>query len=233
MTSTLNLVLHRIVESACDVESRYDVELSFIETLLRAISEWVSAERSVSNVRVYFDDNYESVATFGADIVAKFGFEGVAAVPVESIGQPGFCSADDLRELSSAGFRIVPHGYTHAALALYDGDLLMSTPPGGLYQCTPSGRDTILTSEEVHFQLRESRQSIPSRTGESEFVLPYGLYNEDTISINTRYGLFDFLTTCDPFLDSGEPLRPRYLVKAPYSVGATIDEIRRLECRKA
>lgn len=228
MMCTLNLVFHRIVDAPRDIQSAFDVERGFLATLLSETRSWLGTQDVIRRVRVYFDDNHKSTLSCGITAVASVAFKGVCAVPVESIGQPGRCSEDDLAVLASCGFAVVPHGFSHVGLAIYDDKgAPRPTPPGGVYQNRPPGRDSVLTAEEVLFQLRESRTALRG-CGDSEFVLPYGLYNDSTIAINREHHVFDFLTTCDPLLDFGQPLRPRYLVRGGTDVQSTMDSIRRL-----
>jgi hypothetical protein len=68
-----------------------------------------------------------------------------------------------------------------------------------------------LSANEVLFQLAETRDALHG-LARSEFVLPYGAYNRDVVSINERHQLFSVLSTADCGWDLGGELRPRLLV---------------------
>jgi hypothetical protein len=230
MTYALNLALHRIVDNNDTIEDRYTIEKSFLCNLVGSLSKVFDEGLSLHQIRLYFDDNYESCLHFAAPVLARTSLRGIVAVPIETIGLRGHCSLEELRSLKRSGFEIMPHGFSHAALAVYREDVLQPTPPGGLYRNIPPGKQLVPTEEEVLFQFIESKNSLQEFTP-VEFVLPYGLYNESVISINASRGIFERLSTCDPFLDSGEILRPRLLVTNDSTPEQVIRKIRALRPR--
>jgi hypothetical protein len=232
MRPTLNLVFHRIVASESEIGSRFDVDRRLFHALLAETKKWISSQENIERVRVYFDDNHKSALIYGVGAVADVGFIGVAAVPVESIGRVGHCSLSELDQLRSAGFSVVPHGHTHVALATYKNDVLSETPSIGIYRNRPAGRDAVLTAPEVLFQLQQSRSAAPFQDV-SEFVLPYGLYNDSTIDINRRHSVFCVLTGCDSYLDCGEPLRNRYLITGDRQLSSIKEDMQNLSPRSS
>lgn len=230
MTYDLNLVFHKIVESESLVAEPYTVDISFFKSLLKWLRDFCDSQKLVQGVRIYFDDNHRSTICLAAPILCETPFRGINAVPVESIGVLSHCSYEELLTLNRSGFEIVPHGFSHSALAIFRGDSLQPTPLGGLYRNMPSGKECVLTEEEVRFQLIESRYALGGFEP-TEFVLPYGLYNQQTVSINKRHQVYKRLATCDSFLDAGECLRPRLLVTSDRSMDSTARIIKILEPR--
>jgi len=82
-------------------------------------------------------------------------------------------------------------------------------------------------------QLVESRKQLEAIGIQKidEFVLPYGLYNNQTLEINKKTAKYKYISTCDEYLDSGEQLKPRFLITSDISVKETINKIKRLQPR--
>ena len=143
-------------------------------------------------------------------------------------------SEGKIRWLQVNGVNIVPHGVSHSALCIYSGDKLLGTRYGGIYQNTPYGKGGSLTENEVLSQLLESKKALEAIGIKhiEEFVLPYGLYNREILEINRKMSIYKHLSTCDEYLDSGELLRPRFLITNDLSVELTIDRIMKLKPRE-
>lgn len=227
MKFNLNVVFHEIAESEKHINSRYTVGLMFFESLLTTLRRFLINQHRIQQIRLYFDDNHASCRHFAMAAVARTPFIGVAAVPVDSIGRSGYCSIEELRLLRQGGFEVLPHGFSHTALAIYENGILLTTANGGLYRKMPMGKEIALTEQEVLFQLTESKRSL-KEFAPVEFVLPYGLYNDKTIAINAVSDIYQRLATCDPFLDSGENLRPRILITNDITIDETMRLIRNL-----
>ena len=224
MTYRLNLAFHKIVSSESQIDSRYTVEERFFKSVIEALRSLASKQLQIRQICIFFDDNHSSCFHIAAPDVAGTPFKGAVAVPIESIGQQGFCSVEELRSLHQNGYDILPHGYSHAALATYVGNTLQGTPNGGLYRNMHGGKGTVLTEREVLFQLIESKKAL-QEFSPVDFVLPYGSYNEKTILINSAHGVYQRLVTCDPFLDADEILRPRLLITNELTVDQTMQSI--------
>ncbi|MBF6209730.1 polysaccharide deacetylase family protein [Nocardia puris] len=208
----VNLVFHDIATDSDGLWSRFDTTID----RLHAIAAWCRDLALTRRVRLYFDDNHRSLfdLVLPALDVTEFA-EVVAAVPVASIGRTGHGTTTDLRAATARGVRIAAHGFSHTRLASYDPHgALLATPIGGRYTDRPgAGQHDPATENEVLFQLVEAKEHLDALTGACrEFVLPYGCHNPATLALNQRFGLYPHLTTTDPGIDTGQLLRPRFLL---------------------
>ena len=123
-------------------------------------------------------------------------------------------SPEDVKWIHEAGFSVYSHGVSHAALAIFNQKTLLNTPLLGIYQNRPYGKDAALEEAEVKYQLIESSNYIESMIGiePKSFVLPFGLYNEQTVFIAAAFSSYAKLYTCDKAFDTGQFLSPRLLV---------------------
>ena len=209
--ASINLTFHDVVGSADELTSPFDSTLESFQGIL----DLCRRHDLCSRTRLYFDDNHLSLYDLVLDVVDPSEFqEVVVAVPVTSIGEAGKGSSEHIGQASSRGVRFAPHGYSHVRLASYDvhGQRL-ATPLLGPYADRLAENGRPLTENEVLFQLVESRGYFTDSAC-SEFVLPYGCYNETTLALNQRLGVYDVLTTADFALDIGQELRPRLLIEA-------------------
>lgn len=201
-----NLVFHDVSATA---RSRYSVPLEY----LLATAEQLRLAGLSENVRFYFDDGYASARPAAQLLRRKYPeIEITAALTVTAVGKAGHLDWADVEAMCSWGVRIAGHGYQHVRLAAYVDGVALDTPPDGSYQGAPDVTgEQRLSANEVLFQLTETRDVL-HRVGGSEFVLPYGAYNCDIVSINERHRLFGILSTADYGWDLGQELRPRLLV---------------------
>lgn len=208
----VNLVFHDIAADPDGVWNRFDTTIE----RLHAIVAWCRDLGLTRRVRLYFDDNHRSLFDLALPALDVTEFaEVVAAVPVSSIGRPGHGTTADLASATTQGVRIAAHGFSHTRLASYDlHGTLLATPIGGRYtDRVGAGRHEPATENEVLFQLVEAGEHLDALTGTcEEFVLPYGCYNPATLALNQRFGLYPHLSTTDPGIDTGQLLRPRFLI---------------------
>jgi len=212
----LNICLHNIVANPSEIKNIYDLTTDQLEKVF-SLCEQACLDLSLDYVNYYFDDGYVS---FKTQIAQKSWniprHRLIVAVVTESIGSDSKLSDKDIRRLYNDGFGIVPHGVSHAALAVFDEtDKLLGTPTDtSTYRNSIYGKSIALNSSEVLFQLTESRKQLKSvepMVSFSEFVLPYGLYNEQTILI-ARQAEYERLLTCHSGIDNGQFLAPRHLI---------------------
>lgn len=206
-----NLVFHDISATA---ESRYAVPLEH----LLATAEQLRLAGISENVRLYFDDGYASARPAMQLLRQRYPeIEIVAAVIITAVGKTSYLDWIDVEAMCSWGVQIAGHDYQHVRLAAYADGVAVDTPRDGVYQEVPEiTDDQRLSANEVLFQLTETRDAL-HWVGCPEFVLPYGAYNSDVVTINERHHLFELLSTADYGWDLGQKLRPRMLVTSSLS----------------
>ncbi|MDO8570311.1 MAG: polysaccharide deacetylase family protein [Candidatus Daviesbacteria bacterium] len=217
----LNLIFHRLVENDKDIRNIYELNVNqFIEivNLVRKLSS--NQNCSFDSYRLYFDDGDDSFVSVALQHIPDKELSNcVLAIPTDNINKEGFLSAKDLIFLKRRGVKISSHSVSHSALAFYIGQTTQPTPKGGIYKTAPFGHTKILTSQEILFQMCESKKILINIIGKvSEFVLPHGCYNDDVLSINNKNKIYQIISTCDNFLDDGSSLRPRILIRFDMTV---------------
>jgi peptidoglycan/xylan/chitin deacetylase (PgdA/CDA1 family) len=188
----------------------------------------------ISDIRIYFDDGYESFFTTARQHLPKALLDRIIlAIPPELLDNKGHLSREQLHTLATQKVHICSHGYSHAALAVYRNNQLQCTPRGGTYKNAPFGQGEPLTSQEIMFQYEESKRSLEkiTKTSINEFAFPFGLYNPAVIELNTlpdKKSVYDTLSACDDYLDDGGPFRTRYLVSNTQGMDFLLEKIRTL-----
>jgi peptidoglycan/xylan/chitin deacetylase (PgdA/CDA1 family) len=217
----LNIVLHKIVEGRQELKSRYDVTEDFAYELAEQFQR-VTRNFSVE-LGVFLDDGYRSQYSCALRTARDFGIKTFIPLISEAIGTEGYLvqeEIDALKQESKVSF--CSHGVSHAALGVYENERVVSTPKGGVYRNMPRGHASVLTEEEIRYQLKESWKQLSERGIEAEtFVYPYGIYSEDILHIVEREGLYEKAYTCDVGLEwtGVRPLAiPRLLVDNTLSV---------------
>ncbi|NOU74099.1 polysaccharide deacetylase family protein [Paenibacillus sp. LMG 31458] len=111
-------------------------------------------------VLLTFDDGYANNAEVAMPILQRHGFPATLFLSPGFIGQPGYLSWPQVKELSAAGWDIAPHSMTHPHLPQ-------------------------LSIEQQREEITESRRRIEQALGRSAdvFAYPFGEYNEDTLKI--------------------------------------------------
>lgn len=64
-------------------------------------------------VSLSFDDGYEVVYQYALPLFKKYGITGTAYITTGAVGQPGFMTWDQIRELEKEGWEIQAHSVTH------------------------------------------------------------------------------------------------------------------------
>ena len=91
---------------------------------LRGVSVSQAVESPERSLAITFDDGCETDSLVAAPTLKRFGFGATFYVTFAHVGQKGYLSVSQLRELSSAGFEIGCHSLTHSYLPdLEDGRL--------------------------------------------------------------------------------------------------------------
>lgn len=227
----LNLVFHYLSAKNGTAEEWNISPEKFFEIISQVEKLMEKKETKFSQYRIYFDDGERSfvdllLPRLNGNLI-KFTF----AITTDFLGKKGFLTAEELKQLKKMGARIVSHGVSHAALAVYDktDSVLLPASKGGRYKNSPFGKN-LLKENEIKYQYLESHRVLSSLFGGiDEYVFPFGLYNNQSIQINTDLNLYRFLSTCDSGLDSGKNLRPRYLVYNTKSIPTIIGEISSLK----
>lgn len=211
--SNLNICLHNIVPRDSDVKSIYDITTDQLLGLADLLHK--NKGDKYSKFMLYFDDGYKSFL----DIVSNLDF-GISiqqvrcAVIADCLEQPGRLTKREVKDLATEGYGIDSHGMSHAALAVFKDGVLQPTLPGGTYTNTPRGQGSPLSEEQMLFQLQESKKILEeiSEKDIDDFVLPYGLYNQQVIQIIISKTSYRRVLTCHTAIDIGQVLTPRLLV---------------------
>lgn len=213
MRRNLNICLHNIVEKQSDIRSIYDLTVSQLLELNDRIAS--RCGNSYDSYTFYFDDGYKSFGDIVCNLNLGINKENIrCAIIVDQIGTPSKLSLDEIKALDAQGYGIDSHGVTHAALAVFEDGKLLPTLNNGEYQNRPYGQGVALSEQEVLFQLIESKLTLESGLNKAvdDFVLPFGLYNNQTIQIVTAKTSYRRILTCHPGIDRGQVLTPRLLV---------------------
>jgi peptidoglycan/xylan/chitin deacetylase (PgdA/CDA1 family) len=199
-----NLVFHDVSEA----RSRYAVT----PTAVLEIAEQLRGSGLSRHVRFYFDDGLAS-ALPTAKLLRERNpeIEVVVALTIDMIGSAGYLSLGEALEMRKSGVEVAGHGCQHVRLASYRDRMPLPTPSEGEYAAAPSTAEPHLSANQVLYQLVETRDRLHG-IARSEFVLPYGAYNRDVLSINARHRIFETLSSSDYGWDRGAELRPRLLV---------------------
>ncbi len=210
---SVNICLHDVVASASEVKTIYDTTRQQVEDIVKSLQR-LRAEEVIDSYQIFFDDGYKSSLNVATDV--KFGIDNEnihLAIITDDIGKPNKLTKEEIVLLSEKGFAIDSHGVSHAALAIFKDDVLQSSPEGGVYRNMPYGKQSILSTQEMNYQLTESSKHLASITGSPivSFVLPYGLYNHEVIHQAVQNGYYR-IYTCDAALDDGQFLASRLLV---------------------
>lgn len=213
LMNNLNICLHDIVARDSDIKSIYDITTDQLMELTDLLHK--NKGDKYSKFTLYFDDGHKSFL----DIVSNLDF-GIStqrvrcAVIVNCLERSEKLTNSDLKDLAAKGYGIDSHGMSHVALAVYREGIIQQTPPGGIYTNAPRGQDSLLSSEQVFFQLQESKDCLEEILEKDidDFVLPYGLYNQQVIQIIISQTNYKRIFTCHSAVDIGQILAPRLLI---------------------
>ena len=128
-----------------------------------------TAEKSVA---ITFDDGCETDLLAAAPILREAGFHATFYVTAGFLGQPGYLSTAQLRELSSSGLEIGCHSMTHAYL-------------------------NDLDPNEMHSEIVAARLKLEDVTGGTveHFSCPGGRYNDAAVELAKQAGYRSFATS--------------------------------------
>lgn len=225
----LNICLHNIVNDASELKTIYDLTISQLTKLEMILEEFRNKGLFTSYV-LFFDDGYKSFINLARSHDFKIDRKFIhAAVITERLNSDNHLTSEDVCWLHDAGFSIDSHSVSHAALAIFKEEKLQNTPTDKTYRNMPYGKSELLGSEEVRYQLIESINYLQVILGKrpDAFVLPYGLYNEQTVFIASTSTSYNRLYTCDKAYDIGQFLSPRFLVTQD-NIKTIADEIMNL-----
>lgn len=213
MSRNLNICLHNVVEREDQIQSIYDItenQLINLNALLKTFQG-----NKYDTYTLYFDDGYKSFY----DIVSKADLDLDrerlrCAIIVDEIDLPNKLTVKQIKSLNKDGYGIDSHGMSHAALASFHEENLLITTPGGIYQNRERGQNYKLTENEVLYQVNESQKILENILSKNviNFVLPYGLYNSQTLEIIASKTRYKKILTCHTAIDTGKILAPRLLI---------------------
>jgi peptidoglycan/xylan/chitin deacetylase (PgdA/CDA1 family) len=138
------------------------------------------AEPSMSNVALTFDDGCETDLITAAPLLADLEFSATFYVTVGFLGQRGYMTRHQVRQLSDLGFEIGSHSLTHPYLS-------------------------DLSDVELERELVDSKKQLEEMTGRPvvHFSCPGGRY-DSRVALIARRGGYQSVTTSLVFANSRE-----------------------------
>jgi len=227
----LNLVFHNITKNNLKFDNKYTVNVEYFIELINKIKRSISRNICRFNdFEIYFDDGYNSFYDLIFPIFRNQLHKIKLALIIEKINQKGYLNDYEIEKIIKNGVQIVSHGVSHSALTVYKNDHLQPTPLGGDYKNTPRGKNETLYSNQVLYQLIESKNTLEKKFKIKcdEFVFPYGLYNDNIIALNNKYRIYQTMSTCDEYLDKDYAIKPRILIDNEKTVQDTINFLNNL-----
>ena len=209
----LNICLHDIVADIDEVKTIYDITLRQLDNIVKSLQKF-RTEKIIDSYKIFFDDGYKSALDVVNSVDLGISKADVhLAIITDDIGKSNKLTESDITLLSQKEHSIDSHGVSHAALAVFNDELLQISPSNGVYKNMPYGKSNVLSDKEIAYQLIESSKRLASITGSlpTAFVLPYGLYNQEVVYQAVQSGYYR-IYTCDAALDTGQFLAPRLLV---------------------
>src|SRR3954470_4248793 len=162
------LLYHGIEDGAPSARQMDAVDREYVldRKLFEAHIEYLAAKPSgaVSAI-ISFDDGDLSGHTMAAPILEHHGLRGVFFVVTRWIGQPGFMTADHLRDLVRRGHAVHSHSRSHPRLSS-------------------------LTTPQIDDELRGSKTDLEAILGAAvtQFSIPGGAYDRRVIEAAQRAG---------------------------------------------
>ncbi len=223
----LNLIFHHISTTPLS-DDHWAITPEKYWSVIDMINQLIKTQKvPYEDYRIYFDDGYSSFYDFiYKDIPEKELSRYTLAIVTDDVDTPNHMTLQQLKEIHETGIHMSSHGVSHASIAIYIDNVIQTTPLGGIYQNCPWGQGKALSEREVLYQLQESKKFLEKYFGIiDEFVFPFGIYNNQVIALNDKYGLYRYMSTCDEVLDHGQFLRPRYLIYNTKSMEQIKDEL--------
>jgi len=220
---TINLLFHDIVKNQ-PLRNKYAVTEGFFLSLIKLIIahgkfSLYQKDSGITRVRIFIDDGYASTYTTAAPILKAFNIKPYVAITVNKIDQEGYLTTKQIQELHKNGWIICSHCVSHVGLSIYINSVAQKNPRGGIYQDVGiDGQSTLLTQQEVLYQLMESKNSISKiiNCSVDNFVYPYGIYNRFILNGIKNMALYKNAYTCDFGVETEttNPFKiPRYIIE--------------------
>lgn len=225
----LNLVFHHVLNDQDRVDCIYSCKKSFFNEFFDVFDQkFMKNEFMFSDYRIYFDDGGVSFKYNVFPFLSKKKISKCTlAIVTDWLDKPGYLTKNDLKNFLKLGVRVVSHSVSHPGLSSFKNGKLLKTLPGGNYSTSPYGQVKVLKEKEVLFQMIESKKKLETilKHNVDEFVFPHGLYNTSILDLNKNYDMYKVLSTCDEYLDDGDALRPRFLVRSDLSPSFNVKKI--------
>lgn len=228
----LNLVFHNIVKDKKDIKSDFCITQDYYFELIEKLENLIKEDKTkFKELGIYFDDGYSSFKKIIFPKIKNHYQQYYLAIVTDWINKVGHLNEKDLISLNKLGVNICSHGVSHSALSIYLNENIQPTPNGGEYKNTLKGKKKVLNENEVIYQLKKSKEKLEKILDNQidEFVLPYGLYNNQTIKINKNNDLYKNVSTCDEALDKENNIKPRFLVMNTRTIEDTLKLILKLK----
>ena len=171
-----------------------------------------------------FDDGYTDNNTLALPLMKQYGMIGDFAIITGRVGDTGYMTWDQIKELQAAGNYFSSHTINHCQLASknYDAATRGTTPwlatPGNDDDrpCSYKNSPEQLDAGQVRYELRESKKTLEEKLGIPivSIVYPFGGHNKTVVKIaaeeNYQLG-FTVVGQGDEQVDLTDPLQiPRY-----------------------
>jgi len=169
--------------------ARFEQHIAFLAEKripVRSLDECVRADTPAAGgtppVVLTFDDGDLSCFTTAAPVLERYGFRAEFFVVSRWVGQPGFLTIEQLRDLIRRGHRVHSHSRTHPIL--------------------PS-----LETAQIDEEVMRSKAEIEAMTGTavSYFSIPGGAYDERVVDAARRAGYARVLSSIEGYNDSRQP----------------------------
>jgi peptidoglycan/xylan/chitin deacetylase (PgdA/CDA1 family) len=158
-----------------DVDREYVLERARFERHIAYL-----AAKPPSSVRtvISFDDGDASCYSIAAPVLERHGLRGEFFIVTGWIGQPGFMTVDELRELARRGHGVHSHSRTHPKL-------------------------TALTPAQIDDELRGSKDDLEAALGQAvtQFSIPGGAYDNRVVDIARRAGYQSVMNSVEGYND--------------------------------
>ncbi len=186
-----NLIFHGIGEPKRDLlpgEEFIQAEAFF------SILDWVESRKEIF---ITFDDGNDSDYTIAFPALIERGLKAEFFITVDWIGQPGFVTPNQLREMVSAGMMIGSHGYYHR-----------------------SWRS--LNENQIEYELYEARKTLEKMIAApvENIACPFGEYDRRIIRFLREADYAHFYTSDGGMANAQSWLQARNSVQRTDHVGA-------------
>lgn len=167
----------------------FERHITTIQHLGFEIVPQITKERK--QVMICFDDGFRGIWD-NREYFIKNNIKPTIFIAVDLVGKPGYLNEDEIRILSTHGFRFQAHGWSHTNLTKFDDNGLK-------------------------LELFEAKRRLEEITGAdiSEICFPQGFYSDRVVALASKSG-YKAMYTSDPRPYSkriSECLLPRYLVQ--------------------